>query len=207
MSARAAAHAGVGGEPERWEQSTVGGEVDKDVELLGVAFVILEPATGSTRCTSCTLEIVRVRFVVSIGSVPVMRNEVPMSVVLITGCITGIGLETALAFSRNGDTVYATMRNLAKADALLARAKSEGLDVDVLALDVTDDESVSSAVKEIEARHGAVDVLVNNAGIMAAGAVETVDMAKARAVMETNLWGAVRMMRATLPAMRAKGRA
>jgi NAD(P)-dependent dehydrogenase (short-subunit alcohol dehydrogenase family) len=128
-----------------------------------------------------------------------------MSVVLITGCSTGIGLETALAFARNGDTVYATMRNPKKAEALLERAKSEGLGVEVLALDVTDDESVASAVQEVESRHGAVDVLVNNAGIMASGAVETVDMAGARAVMETNLWGAVRMMRATLPAMRARG--
>ena len=77
-----------------------------------------------------------------------MRSGSRMSVVLVTGCSTGIGLETALAFSRNGDTVYATMRNPAKADALFARARSEGLDVDVLALDVTDDESVCTSIIE-----------------------------------------------------------
>jgi NAD(P)-dependent dehydrogenase (short-subunit alcohol dehydrogenase family) len=127
-----------------------------------------------------------------------------MSVVLITGCSSGIGLESALAFARNGDTVYATMRNPAKAESLLRRAAADGVSVEVLALDVTDDESVASCVREIESRHDAVDVLVNNAGIGSGGAVETIDMADARAVMETNLWGAVRAMRAVLPAMRAK---
>ena len=48
-----------------------------------------------------------------------------MSVVLITGCSSGIGLESALAFARNGDTVYATMRNPAKADVLLRRAAAD----------------------------------------------------------------------------------
>ena len=128
-----------------------------------------------------------------------------MSVVLISGCSTGIGLESALAFARNGDTVYATMRNTAKSDALLRRAAADGVTVEVLALDVTDDESVASCVREVEQRHGAVDVLVNNAGIGSQGAVETSDIAGARAVMETNFWGAVRAMRAVLAAMRAKG--
>lgn len=127
-----------------------------------------------------------------------------MSVVLITGCSTGIGLETALAFARRGDTVYATMRNPAKATPLLERAAADGITVEVLALDVTDDESVASGVREIEARHGAIDVLVNNAGIGSGGSVETIDMSRARDVMETNLWGAARTMRAVLPAMRAQ---
>jgi Short-chain dehydrogenases of various substrate specificities len=127
-----------------------------------------------------------------------------MSVVLITGCSTGIGLETALAFARRGDTVYGTMRNTAKAMPLHERAGAEGLTVEVLALDVTDDESVASGVREIEARHGVIDVLVNNAGIGSGGSVETIDMGRARDVMETNLWGAARTMRAVLPAMRAQ---
>ena len=128
-----------------------------------------------------------------------------MSVVLITGCSSGIGLETALAFARRGDTTYATMRNLAKADRLLERAKEDDVTVELLALDVTDDTSVAAAITQIEADHGAVDVLVNNAGIGHDGAVENIDIDDARAVMETNLWGAVRTIRAALPAMRAKG--
>ena len=127
-----------------------------------------------------------------------------MSVVLITGCSSGFGLETALAFARRGDTVYATMRNLGKADRLRGRADTEGLNIELLTLDVDDDASVSSAVAEVEAGHGAIDVLVNNAGVGYEGPVETIDIDNARALMETNLWGAVRTMRAVLPAMRAR---
>jgi NAD(P)-dependent dehydrogenase (short-subunit alcohol dehydrogenase family) len=128
-----------------------------------------------------------------------------MSVVLITGCSSGFGLEAALAFARRKDTVYATMRNLAKADRLVERAKAEGLGIELLTLDVDDDASVSAAIHEVEDKHGAIDVLVNNAGIGIEGAVETIDMDDARAVLETNLWGPVRTIRAALPAMRAKG--
>ena len=127
-----------------------------------------------------------------------------MSVVMITGCSTGFGLETALAFARRGDTVYASMRNLDKSTALMERAEAETLQIELLRLDVTDDESVSGAIGHIENEHGAVDVLVNNAGVVHEGSVETINIDNARAVMETNLWGAVRTIRAALPAMRAK---
>jgi NAD(P)-dependent dehydrogenase (short-subunit alcohol dehydrogenase family) len=130
--------------------------------------------------------------------------EVGMATVLITGCSSGFGLEAALAFARRGDTVCATMRNLAKADALRKRAADEGVEIDLVALDVTDDASVATAIAEIEQRHGTVDVLVNNAGIGIEGAVETVRMEGARALMETNFWGVLRMIRAVLPGMRAQ---
>jgi len=125
-----------------------------------------------------------------------------MGVVLITGCSTGFGLEAALAFARRGDTTVATMRNLAKADALRKRAADEGLDVEVVTLDVTDDASVAAACADVRARFGGVDVLVNNAGVGYEGAVETVPLDVARELMETNFWGAVRMTRAVLPGMR-----
>jgi NAD(P)-dependent dehydrogenase (short-subunit alcohol dehydrogenase family) len=128
-----------------------------------------------------------------------------MSVVLITGCSSGIGLETAIAFARRGDTTYASMRDPDRATRLLARAASEGATLEVLGLDVTDDASVRAAVRTVEERHGAIDVLVNNAGIDASGPVETTPIDRARAVLETNLWGAVRTARAALPAMRARG--
>jgi NAD(P)-dependent dehydrogenase (short-subunit alcohol dehydrogenase family) len=128
-----------------------------------------------------------------------------MSVVLITGSSSGFGLEVALAFARRGDTTYATMRDLAKADKLLDRAKAEGLSVELLALDVDNDASVAAAVSTVEDRHGAIDILINNAGVDYTGSVETIDFEKARAVMETNFWGPVRTIRAALPAMRAKG--
>lgn len=128
-----------------------------------------------------------------------------MAVVLITGCSTGIGLEAALAFARRGDTTYASMRNLGKADGLRARAAAEGLTIEVVQLDVTDDDSVTSAVRSIEDRHGAIDVLVNNAGIGSSGPIELIDLAEAAAVYDTNIWGAIRTVRAVLAAMRSKG--
>jgi NAD(P)-dependent dehydrogenase (short-subunit alcohol dehydrogenase family) len=127
-----------------------------------------------------------------------------VGVVLITGCSSGFGLEAALAFARRGDTTCATMRNVAKADALRKRAADEGLDVDVVALDVTDDRSVTSAVAEIRDRFGPIDVLVNNAGVGYSGAIETVPVDAARSLMETNFWGAFRMIRAVLPEMRER---
>jgi NAD(P)-dependent dehydrogenase (short-subunit alcohol dehydrogenase family) len=128
-----------------------------------------------------------------------------MAVVLVTGCSTGIGLDAALAFARRGDTTYASMRDLAKATTLRERAAADGLDIEVMQLDVTDGESVAAAIGSIESRHGAIDVLVNNAGIGSSGPIELIDLDKAMAVYDTNVWGAVRAIRAVLPAMRAKG--
>lgn len=128
-----------------------------------------------------------------------------MSVVLITGCSSGFGLETALAFARRGDVVYATMRDPRKAGRLRDRASAEGLTIEVVALDVTDDASVTAAFAEVHRRHPAVDVLVNNAGITYAGAVEATPEEHARAVLETNFWGVLRTIRAVLPGMRAAG--
>ena len=72
-----------------------------------------------------------------------------MSVVLITGCSSGFGLETALAFARRGDRVFATMRNTEKASALRTAAESEGLEVEIASLDVTDGRSLEHAVTEV----------------------------------------------------------
>ena len=128
-----------------------------------------------------------------------------MGVVLITGCSSGIGLESALAFARAGHTVCASMRNPQKAGRLQERAKAEGLEVEVVTIDVTDDASVAAGVAAVEAAHGPIDVLVNNAGVGFSGAVETIDIDLARTIMETNFWGAVRTARAALPKMRARG--
>ena len=125
-----------------------------------------------------------------------------MAVVLITGCSSGFGLEAAIAFAERGDTVVATMRNLGKAETLRKRAADAGVEVHLEALDVTSDESVASGVATVIGRHGAIDVLVNNAGVGFGGPVETMPMEAARELMETNFWGALRMIRAVLPGMR-----
>lgn len=127
-----------------------------------------------------------------------------MGVVLITGCSSGFGLEAALAFARRGDTAVATMRDPAKAETLRKRAADEGVEVHVVALDVTDDASVTRAVTTVRATHGPIDVVVNNAGVGYGGPVETIPIDAARELMETNFWGALRIIRAVLPDMRAQ---
>lgn len=67
-----------------------------------------------------------------------------MSIVLITGCSSGFGKESALEFARRGDRVFASMRNLEKADSLMQAAEKEGLSIDLVQLDVTDDASVKN---------------------------------------------------------------
>jgi NAD(P)-dependent dehydrogenase (short-subunit alcohol dehydrogenase family) len=127
-----------------------------------------------------------------------------MAVVLITGCSSGFGLESALAFARNGDVVCASMRNLAKAEPLRKRAADEGLDIAFEKIDVTDAASVDTGIAAVVQRHGPIDVLVNNAGVGFGGPVETVPLEAARAVMETNFWGAVYAIRGVLASMRER---
>lgn len=127
-----------------------------------------------------------------------------MAVVLITGCSSGFGLEAALAFAKAGDTVVATMRNLGKAEALRKRAADDGVEVDLEAIDVTDDASVIAGIAAVVERHGPIDVLVNNAGVGYGGPVETMPLATAQALFDTNYWGAIRTSREVLPSMRER---
>lgn len=127
-----------------------------------------------------------------------------MSAALITGCSTGIGLATALAFGRAGHVVAATMRSPARAPELATIAARESLPITVFAMDVDSDASVTAAVRRIEKDLGPIHVLVNNAGIERMGAVEELPLAEFRAVMETNYFGVIRCIQAVLPAMRAR---
>ena len=95
-----------------------------------------------------------------------------MARVLITGTSSGIGLATAVAFAQAGHRVYATMRNPGRAPALGLRAASEGLSITIAEMDVDSDESVKAGIDRIVNEGGAIDVLVNNAGIERSGSVE-----------------------------------
>ncbi len=127
-----------------------------------------------------------------------------MAVIVITGCSSGFGMLAALEFARRGDSVYATMRNTAKADRLQTRAEKAGVSVEVLQLDVNDSGSVGATIEEVIRREGRIDVLVNNAGISIDGPVEAFDDDELLAVFETNLFGVVRVTRAVLPHMRSQ---
>lgn len=127
-----------------------------------------------------------------------------MATVLITGASKGIGLQTALAFARAGHEVFATMRNPARAPELSERASAEKLPILVSAMDVDSDESVHEGIASIEKAHGPIEVLVNNAGVEANGAIEELPLATFRSVMETNYFGALRCMKAVLPQMRQR---
>jgi NAD(P)-dependent dehydrogenase (short-subunit alcohol dehydrogenase family) len=114
--------------------------------------------------------------------------------VLITGCSTGIGRATAQHLANGGWTVYATARRV---------ESLSGLDgCRTLALDVTDEASMQAAVDTVVAEHGAVGVLINNAGYSQSGAVESVPMDEVRRQFETNVFGLTRMCQLVLPGMR-----
>ncbi len=118
--------------------------------------------------------------------------------VLITGCSTGIGHATALRLARAGHTVYATARRVdSLADLAAAGART-------LALDVTDEASMTAAVGRVVDEQGAVGVLINNAGYSQSGAIETLSMDDLRRQFETNVFGLVRMCQLVLPGMRAQ---
>ncbi|MGW1617183.1 oxidoreductase [Streptomyces sp. NPDC002285] len=120
--------------------------------------------------------------------------------VLITGTSSGIGRATALRLAARPElTVYATARRVEHLTGL-AEAGAR-----TLALDVTDEESMAAAVKAVEAEHGSVGVLVNNAGYGAYGTVEEADLDAVRRQFETNVFGLARMTQLVLPGMRASG--
>lgn len=117
-------------------------------------------------------------------------------VVLITGASSGLGLATAQWLSARGHRVYGTSR---RPDAMA------GAGWPMLSLDVGSDASVRACVAAVEAREGRVDALVNNAGHAFVGAIEETDIEAARNQFEINCFGALRMMLAVLPLMRAQG--
>jgi NADP-dependent 3-hydroxy acid dehydrogenase YdfG len=116
---------------------------------------------------------------------------------LVTGCSSGIGHATALTLVRAGFPVWASAR---KASSL---GELERAGCRVLELDVTDEQSRTAAVKQVEAEHGAVGVLVNNAG-HGGGPVEEVPLDIVRETSETNAFSVIRLCQLVLPGMRAR---
>jgi NAD(P)-dependent dehydrogenase (short-subunit alcohol dehydrogenase family) len=118
-------------------------------------------------------------------------------VILITGARSGIGRACADALVAQGHCVYGTSRTP-------GGAASEALGFPLLAMDVDDTDSVLAGVDAILKASGHLDVVVNNAGFGYGGAIEETSIAEAKALFETNYFGALRVCRAVLPHMRAR---
>jgi len=128
-----------------------------------------------------------------------MPHTVPRGSALVTGASSGIGAAVATRLQEDGYAVYGTSRN---ADALRSRAPG----IDMRSLDVRDDAAVAALVDEVVREAGRIDVLVNNAGSMLAGAIEETSVAEAKELFDTNFFGAMRATAAVLPHMRAARR-
>ncbi len=120
-------------------------------------------------------------------------------VALVTGASSGIGKASARTLYEAGFVVYATARSPEKLTDL------EATGLRTLRLDVTDEESMIAAVAAVQGEHGAIDVLVNNAGFGLYGAAEDVPLEEARYQFEVNLFGLARLTQLVLPNMRRQG--
>jgi NAD(P)-dependent dehydrogenase (short-subunit alcohol dehydrogenase family) len=128
------------------------------------------------------------------------------SVVLITGASSGIGRACALQLARLGASVYGTTRR-APEDCTdeLRRGLPSSARLEVLTMNVNEDSSVLQGIEKILDREGRIDGLVNCAGFGIAGPIEETSDEEAKAILETNLFGTLRVCRAVLPAMRRQG--
>lgn len=120
---------------------------------------------------------------------------------LITGCSSGIGAGIAKAVLKSGDQAVVTARNKEKVVEIVEQYPDTAIAV---SLDVTQNESIASAVKEAEARFGGIDVLVNNAGYGYRAAVEEGEIEAVNTLFQTNLFGPVELIKAVLPGMRVR---
>lgn len=128
-----------------------------------------------------------------------MRALASLRSVLVTGCSSGIGLATAAALADAGYAVFAGVRRQEGFAAL------ERMRCHPLLLDVCEEDSIESAVSAIEAAHGQVDVLVNNAGFGQHGALEETPLAAVRRQFEVNTFAPLRLAQRVLPGMRRAG--
>lgn len=149
------------------------------------------PISLSIRTKTIRQRIVATEIMTSNSGIP-LRN-----IALVTGASSGFGRATSEVLSENGYKVFGTSRNP-------GRVIDTPKNIEMLELDVNSDDSVKSCVGSLlEKTKGQLDVLINNAGIVTLGAIEEMSMEETKMQLETNLFGAVRMIRAVLPTMRS----
>jgi NAD(P)-dependent dehydrogenase (short-subunit alcohol dehydrogenase family) len=133
-----------------------------------------------------------------------MSAERGSRTVLITGATDGLGKAAALLLAERGYRVFAAGRSAEKRVQLEALAEQKNLPLETLELDVCDDSSVQKAVASVYQKAGAIDVLINNAGLVYVGAVEDLRLEDWRRQFETNFFGVIRVTQAVLPQMRER---
>jgi NAD(P)-dependent dehydrogenase (short-subunit alcohol dehydrogenase family) len=126
-----------------------------------------------------------------------MHTSLKNKIALVTGVSSGIGREIAQSLAGRGARVFGTARN--------PRSASSIRGVELVSMDVTDHASVSAAVQSIQQKAGPVQLLVNNAGYSATGALEEISIEEAKQQFETNFFGVLRVTNAVLPRMRQGG--
>ncbi|GAA3022718.1 SDR family NAD(P)-dependent oxidoreductase [Streptosporangium longisporum] len=126
--------------------------------------------------------------------------------VLITGTSSGIGLATAVTAARAGFSVVATVRDPDRTRELREEAVRAGVALDVRRLDVTDEESIATCLRDVRETYGGLDAVVNNAGISNFDPTMEMSTTQAlRANLEVNFFGVVAVSRAAMPLLRAAG--
>lgn len=122
-------------------------------------------------------------------------------VILITGISSGFGKQTAEFLAAEGHIVYGTIRN-GNGNGTVAEAGSL---INVIKMDLTDTESITKAVDTVLQKEGRIDVLINNAGMLIGGPIETSPIENIKLLMDTNFLGLVHLTREVLPVMRKQG--
>lgn len=128
-----------------------------------------------------------------------LKTTLNKQTTLVTGVSSGIGREIAQLLAERGARVFGTVRDPKSADPIRG--------VEIVAMDVTEDASVSTAIQAIERTAGPVQILINNAGYSLMGALEETSIEEARQQFETNFFGVLRVTNAVLPGMRQSGNA
>ena len=124
------------------------------------------------------------------------NKQQPQPVAIVTGAATGIGAAIAHALQAAGHRVFGTYRK---------PPPTPTPGVEYVACDVTNDLAVDAAVREVLAKAGRIDLLVNNAGVGLTGAAEESSLEQAKFLFDVNLFGVIRMTKAVLPSMRRQG--
>ncbi|WP_375560019.1 SDR family oxidoreductase [Bernardetia sp. OM2101] len=122
--------------------------------------------------------------------------------IVITGTSSGVGFESSILFAQNGFKVYATMRNLKKAEELRKQMLEQNLDIEILELDVANQDSIDKAINTVIEKEGKIDILLNNAGAGFAKTLEEASEEEINWVTDVNYLGVVRCTKAVIPFMR-----